>query len=86
MRASHMRRISVLLLLLALLVMGCHRKAADAFTADIVMDTHVPGAPNRLLKKCFLGSFQTEIGLQVLESSFAEMIEITKLVHFSAAC
>jgi len=55
MRASHMRRISVLLLLLALLVMGCHRKAADAFTADIVMDTHVPGAP-RLTGKLYLGN------------------------------
>ena len=39
----------------------------------------------RLLKKCFCGSFRTRIGLQVLESSVAEMIEITKLVHFSAA-
>ena len=54
MRASHMRRIIVLLLLLVSLVMGCHRKAADAFTADIVMDAHVPGAP-RLTGKLYLG-------------------------------
>ncbi|MGB7552733.1 MAG: hypothetical protein WBM04_00055, partial [Candidatus Korobacteraceae bacterium] len=38
----------------------------------------------RLLKKYFLGSFRTRTGLQVLETSFAEMIKITELVHFSA--
>jgi len=42
--------------------------------------------PIRLLKKYFPGSFRRESGLQVLESSFAGMIEITKLVHSSAAC
>jgi hypothetical protein len=42
--------------------------------------------PSRLLKKYFPGSFRTESGLQVLESSFAGMIEITKLIHSSAAC
>ncbi len=55
--------------------------------AEIFYGIQLPQFPPiRLLKKYFPGSFRTESGLQVLESSFAGMIEITKLVHSSAAC
>jgi len=43
------------------------------------------GPAEEAAEKVFLRLISDRIGLQVLESSFAEMIEITKLVHFSAA-
>jgi hypothetical protein len=44
------------------------------------------GTASQAAEKVFLRVISGEKRLQVIESSFVEMAEITKLVPFSAAC